>query len=190
MEEYLARIERHFGLRRGGRLLLSPRDWQQVEEWHERGLPLPVVLRGINRAFDRFHASRRSDRINSLSYCAQHVEEAWEQERERAAMEGGAAREDDRVLEGPVEHLRRVAKRCRAEAESRDGDFRERLVAAAVRLGELAEGLADDELGAREVDARAIELEAELRDADPELFESRDPDRPSEGLPGFSPWSL
>lgn len=192
MDDYLARIERHFGLRRGGRLLLSPRDWQLVAGWHERGVPLPVVLRGINRAFDRFEANRRSDRINSLSYCAQQVDEVWEEERERAAEEGNAARGDGGALEGPAERLRASAEACAAAAQGADraDGPAELLRQTASELALLADRLTSGDAGAREVDARCLELEGELREVCPELFEKSAVPDGAPGLEPFSPWSV
>jgi hypothetical protein len=81
-DDYFRQIERHFGIRRGGPLLLSPRDWQIVERWHDRGISLDAVLRGINRALDRFDAGDAPKaKVNSLSYCKQQVEAAWQEQR-------------------------------------------------------------------------------------------------------------
>ena len=41
------------GRLRGKPLLLSPRDVAVAREWHEAGLPLEAVLRGIDRFFAR-----------------------------------------------------------------------------------------------------------------------------------------
>lgn len=189
-DDYLERIERHFGLRRGGRLILSPRDWQLVQEWQQAGIPLLVVMRGINRAFDRFEASGpRPGRINSLSYCDQHVLETWEEHRELAAADTG--RQDDTGGDpGAARRLEQAAERCRDAAGRRDpGDEADALDAAAAALERLAGAARDGELRTREIDARATELEESVRRRLPEAF-AADEEGAAPELPRFSPWAV
>ena len=84
---YFTEIEEHFQRRRGSLLLLSTLDWVLIDTWREAGLPLEVVLRGIDAAFDKHdlrqqHAAARSKRlrpVNGLAWCAQAVLESAEQ---------------------------------------------------------------------------------------------------------------
>jgi len=72
--DYFNAIEEAFGRRRGAPLLLPPRDWALIAEWQRRGIPLRIVLQGIENSFDSFE--RRAPgarRINSLTYCRQEV---------------------------------------------------------------------------------------------------------------------
>lgn len=72
---YFTEIEDEFVRRRGSHILVSPLDWSLIETWRERGIPLEVVLRGINAAFDVFdRLPRRGRKVNSLFYCQQEVE--------------------------------------------------------------------------------------------------------------------
>lgn len=71
---YFKAVEEAFGRRRGAPLLLSPRDWALIGEWQRRGIPVRIVLQGIENCFDSFE--RRAPvakRINSLTYCRQEV---------------------------------------------------------------------------------------------------------------------
>ena len=80
---YFTEIEDHFQRRRGALLLLSTLDWALIETWREAGIPLEVVLRGIDDAFDKYEArqtKRRQRRVNGLAWCAQAVLEAAEQQ--------------------------------------------------------------------------------------------------------------
>src|ERR687884_204513 len=52
---YFTEIEDAFIRRRGKHLLVSPLDWSLMESWKEMGVPLHVVLRGIERAFIAAH---------------------------------------------------------------------------------------------------------------------------------------
>ncbi len=69
--DYFLKIEDAF-ISRGKARLLSPTEWALIEQWEEKGIPVEVVLRGIERAFDSHGEQRR--RINSLAYCAPHIE--------------------------------------------------------------------------------------------------------------------
>lgn len=193
-DEYFARIEEHFARRRGGPLLLSPTDWQLVERWHSEGVPLSVVLRGINRAFDRFrHSGRRSDRINSLRYCRQHVEESWEEYRESRAS---PRRDHDPALEA-ADHLVAAADACRkASTDMSDEDVRTVLVDVADELDDLARRARDGEVGPRQIDARARALEETLAarlaaaDDDGAAEAPASGDRQGLDLPPFSPYGV
>ncbi len=54
--------------------LLSPVDWALIETWKDSGVPLEAVLKGIDRAFEKWHARRNKTRlVNALAYCTQEV---------------------------------------------------------------------------------------------------------------------
>jgi len=82
---YFTEIEDHFQRARGtGLFLLSPLDWALIETWKNADIPLEAVLRGIDSAFEKWHAKKTKGRqVNSLAYCAQAVHE------EAQAMAGG-----------------------------------------------------------------------------------------------------
>jgi hypothetical protein len=86
---YFTEVEEHFQRARGtGLFLLSPLDWALLEAWKNAGVPLEAVLRGIDRAFEKWRARparARFQMVNSLAYCAQAVAA------EVQAMAGGAA---------------------------------------------------------------------------------------------------
>lgn len=70
-------------------MLISPIDWALVESWKRAGIPLHIVLRGINEAFDNYDARARKYRlVNSIFYCQQAVESAYAEYRH--AQVGGA----------------------------------------------------------------------------------------------------
>lgn len=87
--EYFSEIEERFCRRRGSILLLSTLDWALIETWREAGIPLEVVLRGIDNAFDKYdqrsqRARGRLRKVNGLAWCAQAVMQAAEQRVEAA----------------------------------------------------------------------------------------------------------
>jgi hypothetical protein len=88
---YFTEIEEHFWQKRGAHLLVSPLDWAIVETWQKAGIPLPAVLRGIDRAFESYARSRRAAggrQLKSLAYCVDAVLDAAEEEKETAAGAG------------------------------------------------------------------------------------------------------
>ncbi len=83
---YFTEIEEHFQRQRGQLVYLSPVDWALIASWKDAGIPLPAVLDGISRSFEKFHSGKRKDisRLRSLLYCAPAVLEAAEAAREAA----------------------------------------------------------------------------------------------------------
>ncbi|RMG54780.1 MAG: hypothetical protein D6723_04275 [Acidobacteria bacterium] len=89
---YFTEIEEHFVRRRGKHLYISSLDWALIESWKDMGIPLHVVLRGIDRVFDAYEASGRAAEgklINSILYCQQEVLNCF-QEYKRARVGAGA----------------------------------------------------------------------------------------------------
>jgi hypothetical protein len=99
---YYTEIEERFQQARGsGIFLLSPLDWALIESWKESGVPLEAALKGVDRAFEKWHARKRKFRqVNSLAYCAQEVLTAAKE-----LADGGALREKssapDETFEAP-----------------------------------------------------------------------------------------
>jgi hypothetical protein len=72
---YYTEIEDEFVKRRGSHLWVSPLDWSLIETWKQRGVPLHIVLRGINNSFDSYDQRlSRGRKVNSLFYCQQEIE--------------------------------------------------------------------------------------------------------------------
>ena len=90
---YCVTIEAHFQAQRGSppTVLCSPEDWRMMEAWERSGIPLEVVLRGIDAAFEKHRARRlRYEQINSLAYCRSHVLCEWAKTTPAASAERGA----------------------------------------------------------------------------------------------------
>jgi hypothetical protein len=91
--------------RRGAPFLLSARDVALIAEWEKRGVPLEVVLEGIERAFEGGRTGRHpAGKVMSLAFCAPQVEKAF-------------ARHRDRRAGAEVRVTPRAAKKDRAAAE-------------------------------------------------------------------------
>ena len=76
---YFTEIERFFQTKRESFTLLSTLDWVLIENWKEQGVPLDIVLMGIERAFS--NPNRKRD-IGSLAYCVKSVEKVRDEQRE------------------------------------------------------------------------------------------------------------
>jgi len=74
---YFTEIEQFYQARRETFTLLSTLDWVLIENWKEQGIPLDLVLKGIDRAF-----SRAKRRVNSLAYCIKAVEEIIDEQKD------------------------------------------------------------------------------------------------------------
>jgi hypothetical protein len=88
---YFREVSRAFLERRGAPFFLSPRDLALVAAWERAGLPLAVVLEGIEKAFEpRRGRSGPRGKVLALAFCRPAVERAFELHRERAV--GGRRR--------------------------------------------------------------------------------------------------
>ena len=162
---YYTEVEDAFVRRRGAHMLVSPLDWSLIESWKEIGVPLHIVLRAVEQAFDAWDAKpQRHRRVNSIFYCQQAVESCYAEYRQSlvgAAEETATPEADDADSPFPrpkVEaYLERVAgdldrARERAASKGLEG-LAEALGRAGVRLGEIRASLA----AAARLDAEGLE---------------------------------
>jgi hypothetical protein len=156
---YFTELEEAFIRRRQKHLWLSPVDWALMESWRDRGVPLHVAIRGIERAFDSYESKPRHRTVKSLMYCREEVEAQYAEWLEgqvgsagETVSEGLAEVPDkrDEALPFPrntiMEHLQRAADSL-AEAASRASGPRQMELAtcferAAARVREIQADLA------------------------------------------------
>ena len=84
-EEYFRVIEDHFLQKRGNPMLLSPKEWVLIRDWYEASIPAEVVIRGIDRAFEK-KKDDPDNEITSLLYCKRIVKSEYK--RYLKSMEG------------------------------------------------------------------------------------------------------
>jgi len=115
---YFTEVEERFRAARGtGLFLLSPLDWALIESWKESGIPLEAVLRGVDEAFAKWRARKRSGQaVNSLAYCAQAVARAA-----KDLARAGSAGSREPAAPFPLETLREYLV-SNAECLSRAGE--------------------------------------------------------------------
>jgi hypothetical protein len=92
---YFTEIEDAFVRRRGKHLLVSSIDWSLIETWKEMGVPLHIVLRGIEKAFDSWESKPRKRSIKSLMYCQEEVDAQFAEWREARVGAADAPVEGD-----------------------------------------------------------------------------------------------
>ena len=116
---YFTEIEEHFQKRRGQARPLSPLDWSLIESLRDSGVPLAVVLRGVDQAFDkRSKRPRRVGQVNSLSYCTQTILEEHERHKESHVGEGNRLNQSDGAEDMDQRHLIDLLDTARRELEA------------------------------------------------------------------------
>jgi hypothetical protein len=143
---YFTEIEDAFIRRRGKSLFLSPLDWALIELWREEGVPLHIVIRGIETVFDNQQKDpKRKRSIKSLSFCREEVEALHAEWLE--AQVGNSDSETDEEPDGQFSreqtgaHLDELITRLRAVEH---GTVKESCARAAEKLAELQAGLTED----------------------------------------------
>jgi hypothetical protein len=131
---YFTEIEEYFWRKRGAHLLVSPLDWAILETWQKADIPVAVVQKGIDRAFESWERSRRAAggrQLKSLAYCVDAVLDAATEAQEAAVGSGpevkssrGAAEpfsrdELRRYFERNVKRLRAAAEKQKAAVDQR-----------------------------------------------------------------------
>ena len=182
-DPYLLAIEETFNRRRGAPHLLSPRDWALADAWRRDGVPLRLVLQGIENCFDAFE--RRAPgprRINSLSYCRQEVASLHEIDLTVHAVEAGrppGAAPDASGTAAVVRHLGRLQRSARAALSAASAAGRDRLV------GRLAVAASELKRLRKEIRAGGFDprgLEDTLRRLDDDLLDGARAALPPEEL--------
>ena len=122
---YFTEVEEHFIRRRQKHLLVPPLDWCLIELWKESGIPIHVVIRGIDRSFETARSRKTSPR--SLSYCHPAVTQAFE-EHQRAMVGSGEEASEPADFQGRgvdsariLEHVDRLSASLKARPEDFDG---------------------------------------------------------------------
>ena len=148
---YFTEIEEYFWRKRGAHLLVSPLDWAILETWQKADIPIVVVQKGIDRAFESWERSRRAAggrQMKSLAYCVDAVLDAASEAQEAAAGSGpeiksSRANEESfsrdelrRYFERNVKRLRAAAEKQKVKAEPAGASLAARFEDVAKKLEE------------------------------------------------------
>jgi hypothetical protein len=159
---YFTEIEDTFVRRRGKHLFLSPMDWALMETWKQQGIPLHIVLRGIEKSFDSFESRPRKRTVKSLLYCQEEVEAQyaeWTDARVGATSSSGGADSEHTPfsLEAISEHLQRnrvaLVQLAEMRRQKQEDDLSEAMTRAAALLSEIQQDLE----GGAPLDTRKLE---------------------------------
>jgi hypothetical protein len=193
--EYCRQVESHLCRKNDGHLIriVGPA-FEQVCGWAERGVPIKVACRGIDRYFERYYAKGPRRRPVRVEFCEADVLDVFDEWRravgipahdpesgDRAHSRGSLTAHlervvarltalragGDRSLDAAIDDVVRELDAATAGAKGLRGDARERLLA---RLRELDMSLID----AVRSRCDAATLEELGRDADAELAAFRD----------------
>jgi hypothetical protein len=146
---YFTEIEDTFVRRRGKHLFLSPMDWALMETWKQQGIPLHIVLRGIERSFDSFEAKPRKRTVKSLLYCQEEVEAQYAEWTDaRVGASSGDNTDSEKTpfsLDAITEHLQTSRELLLQASEARrrkhEDDLSEAMTRVAALLGEIEQDL-------------------------------------------------
>jgi hypothetical protein len=147
---YFTEIEDAFVRRRGKHLMLSPLDWALIETWQQIGIPLHIVLRSIERAFDLWESKPRKRSVKSLLYCQEEVEAQYAEwlEAHVGATESEPANDRNETFSKTaiLEHLERAKLALQESLDRRkqlgEDDLSEALTRALALLKQIIEDLA------------------------------------------------
>ncbi len=171
---YFTEVEEEFVRRRGKHMLISALDWALVESWKNAGIPLHIVLRAINQAFDGYDArAQKYRKINSIFYCEQQVESTFAEYRlaqvgGTPALSGSGENEEIRAPASPNEpeafpkdvlfgFLSRCDDELRAAASRAATTGRAGLDTVIARSRERLKEITAEIEGSARVDAEALE---------------------------------
>ena len=175
---YFTEIEEYFWRKRGAHLLVSPLDWAILETWQKADIPVNVVQKGIDRAFESWERSRRAAggrQLKSLAYCVDAVLDAATEAQEAAVGSGPEikssranadpfSREElRRYFERNVKRLHAAAEKQKTAADTRRDNLARRFLDAATKLEEALPLLdAPGQLDLEDLERRLTVLEEKL----------------------------
>jgi myosin heavy subunit len=170
---YFTEIEDAFVRRRGKHLFLSPMDWALMETWKQQGIPLHIVLRGVEKSFDSYEAKPRKRTVKTLLYCQEEVEAQfaeWVESHVGAAADASEAESDKTQFSfaAIAEHLERSRKALSDLAASRtqEDDLSETLRRASALLVDIEKDFASSKtLDTRKLEDSLTGLERMLNDS-------------------------
>jgi hypothetical protein len=175
---YFTEIEDAFVRRRGKHLFLSPMDWALMESWKQQGIPLHIVLRAVERAFDSFESRPRKRSVKSLLYCQEEVEAQfaeWLQSRVGSSesspgelpVEDQPSHFSSEAIRGHLQQAKITLQRLAlSRGELGDVELAETLTRATHRLAELEDDLSDGGApNARRLEDSLTSVERMLNDA-------------------------
>ena len=144
-----------------------------METWKQQGIPLHIVLRGVEKSFDSYEARPRKRTVKTLLYCQEEVEaqyEEWVQAHVGSSQESAEPDSDKTPFSFAAisEHLRRCRNSLAELVTSRkqQDDLSEALTRAVALLGDIEKDFASGAtLDTRRLEDSLTGLERLLNDS-------------------------
>lgn len=144
-----------------------------METWKQRGIPLHIVLRGVEKSFDSYEARPRKRSVKTLLYCQEEVEAQYAEwvEAHVGSANASAETESDKTpfsFAAISEHLQRSRKALSELAQSRKqkDDLSEALTRAIALLVDIEKDFASGAtLDTRKLEDSLTGLERMLNDS-------------------------
>ena len=144
-----------------------------METWKQQGIPLHIVLRGVEKSFDSYEARPRKRSVKSLLYCQEEVEAQFAEwvEAHVGSATGSAEPESDKTpfsFAAISEHLQRSRNALSELAQSRkqEDDLSEALTRAIALLADIEKDFASGAtLDTRKLEDSLTGLERMLNDS-------------------------
>ena len=146
-----------------------------METWNQQGIPLHIVLRGVEKSFDSYESRPRKRTVKSLLYCQEEVEAQyaeWVEARVGASSSANNSEPDSEKTPFSFAAISEHLKRCRsaladlARSRNKDDDLSETLSRAAALLGDIEKDfLSDAAFDTRKLEDSLTGLERMLNDS-------------------------
>jgi len=108
MWEYKERVREYFSHKKGEGLILSPANWLVIDKWEKMGIPLHVVIQGIDKTFENLRSRGLSQKkVHLLSYCEPEIMNIW-RSRQKKDYEGSCHDGSGTQYEGGWTESRKV----------------------------------------------------------------------------------
>lgn len=144
-----------------------------METWKQQGIPLHIVLRGVEKSFDSYESRPRKRTVKTLLYCQEEVEAQFAEwvEAHVGSATGATEAESDKTpfsFAAISEHLQRCRTSLAELAKSRkqEDDLSEGLTRAASLLADIENDFASGAtLDTRKLEDSLTGLERMLNDS-------------------------
>ena len=172
--DYCRDVEAHLCRKNDGHLIriVGP-SFDLVSAWEAQGIPLKVVLSGIDRCVERYHRTRLRRRPIKIEFCEADVLDAFDAWRravgiraeETVAQSSASTEESSRRGPSLTTHLERVLRRLsEARAQGRIGSTFDPVIDAIAQEHDVARAAAGGVRGEtrRALVARLVAIDGEL----------------------------
>ena len=146
-----------------------------METWEQQGIPLHIVLRGVEKSFDSYESRPRKRTVKSLLYCQEEVEAQfaeWVEARVGSSRTPDSEADSDKTpfsFPAISEHLKRGRSSLSELAASRrkqgEDDLSEALGRAASLISDIETDLNGATLDTRKLEDSLTGLERMLNEA-------------------------